>query len=242
MAEQMRDQLVEAASIAEQCGRYEEMLDIMIQLIEQEQFGTRLNVVEGRMLGSAFKNVISHKRKSLKTILDLEKRELAVGNSRKVILCGGLRKQVEQEIIKLAHLAVSTGEICVQAAQGNNNELFYWKLIGDNCRYLTGIYREEDREWTMYKNKGIEAYEQAEKFVMDLPVTNSVRIGLGLNKSIFMFEVLNKPELAVKKARMVFESAMSQGETLDDEGKTLLQMIRDNLTIWTSTNKLSSTC
>merc|ERR1719446_1137494 len=80
-----------------------------------------------------------------------------------------------------------------------------------------------------------EAQTVAEK---DLAVTHPIRLGLALNFSVFQYEVLNNPDEACKMARTAFEDAIAEldnvGEDSYKDSTLIMQLLRDNLTLWTS--------
>ena len=55
---------------------------------------------------------------------------------------------------------------------------------------------------------------------------------------VFYYEVLNNPEEACKMARQAFEDAIAELDTLSEESykdsTLIMQLLRDNLTLWTS--------
>ena len=81
-----------------------------------------------------------------------------------------------------------------------------------------------------YKN----AYESAEK----LPSTHPIRLGLALNFSVFYYEIMEKPSDACKLAKAAFDSAIEDLDSLKDDtykdSTLILQLLRDNLTLWTN--------
>merc|ERR1712217_515137 len=83
------------------------------------------------------------------------------------------------------------------------------------------------------------AYEEAQKVAeKDLAVTHPIRLGLALNFSVFQYEVLNNPDEACKMARTAFEDAIAEldnvGEDSYKDSTLIMQLLRDNLTLWTS--------
>lgn len=72
----------------------------------------------------------------------------------------------------------------------------------------------------------------------DLPPTNPIRLGLALNYSVFFYEILNEPDTACKLAKDAFDDAISELDSLQEEqykdATLIMQLIRDNLTLWTS--------
>merc|ERR1712075_22267 len=84
-----------------------------------------------------------------------------------------------------------------------------------------------------------EAYEDASKVAAtDLVVTHPIRLGLALNFSVFHYEVLNNPEEACKMARQAFEDAIAELDSVSEDSykdsTLIMQLLRDNLTLWTS--------
>ena len=71
-----------------------------------------------------------------------------------------------------------------------------------------------------------------------LKSTHPIRLGLALNYSVFYYEILNSPDIACKLARKAFDSAIADLDTLEEDeyrdSATIMQLLRDNLTLWTS--------
>jgi len=61
---------------------------------------------------------------------------------------------------------------------------------------------------------------------------------LALNFSVFYYEILNSPERACKLAKTAFDDAVSELDGLPEEcykdSTLIMQLLRDNLTLWTS--------
>merc|ERR1712157_262800 len=83
------------------------------------------------------------------------------------------------------------------------------------------------------------AYEDASTVAAkDLTVTHPIRLGLALNYSVFLYEVLSKPEDACVMARKAFEEAIAELDNVAEDSykdsTLIMQLLRDNLTLWTS--------
>ena len=61
---------------------------------------------------------------------------------------------------------------------------------------------------------------------------------MALNYSVFYYEILTSPDHACKLAKTAFDNAIADLETLEEEeyrdSATIMQLLRDNLTLWTS--------
>lgn len=68
--------------------------------------------------------------------------------------------------------------------------------------------------------------------------THPIRLGLALNYSVFYYEILQVPENACKFAKKAFDAAIQELDTLEEDeyrdSATIMQLLRDNLTLWTS--------
>jgi len=88
-------------------------------------------------------------------------------------------------------------------------------------------------------NKALAAYKSAiEVASADMPPTNPIRLGLVLNFSVFYYEILNSQDEACSLAKQAFDDAISGLDKLSDdsykETTLILQLIRENLSLWTS--------
>ena len=88
-------------------------------------------------------------------------------------------------------------------------------------------------------DKANEAYDEAVKVSGDhLSPTNPIRLGLALNYSVFYYEIQNNPTKACHLAKQAFDEAIAQLDSLPEDSykdsTLIMQLLRDNLTLWTS--------
>ena len=71
-----------------------------------------------------------------------------------------------------------------------------------------------------------------------MKTTHPIRLGLALNYSVFYYEILNSPDHACKLAKGAFDNAIADLDNLEEDeyrdSATIMQLLRDNLTLWTS--------
>lgn len=113
-------------------------------------------------------------------------------------------------------------------------------MKGDYFRYLAEVALGEDRADIMKNSQ--ESYKNAFDIATnEMPPTHPIRLGLALNYSVFYYEILNDPEQACTLAKTAFDDAIAELDTLSEESykdsTLIMQLLRDNLTLWTSDNQ-----
>lgn len=107
---------------------------------------------------------------------------------------------------------------------------------GDYKRYIAEFSSGQDRK--QYAEQSLVAYKDATDNAGKLHTTNPIRLGLALNFSVFYYEILNSPERACRLAKGAFDDAIAELDTLEEDSykdsTLIMQLLRDNLTLWTS--------
>src|SRR5271168_5120728 len=111
--------------------------------------------------------------------------------------------------------------------------------MGDYHRYLAEFATGDKRKQSA--DKSLEAYKAASDVaVTELPPTHPIRLGLALNFSVFYYEILNSPDRACHLAKQAFDDAIAELDSLSEESyrdsTLIMQLLRDNLTLWTSSD------
>jgi len=235
MSQDPREESVYMAKLAEQAERYEEMVDYMKKVAGLDQ---ELTVEERNLLSVAFKNVIGARRASWRIISSIEQKEENKGNDKHVARIREYRARVDKELTEICNdiLQVLDKHLIPTAASGES-KVFYFKMKGDYHRYLaefsSGNTRKEAAE------NALMAYKSASEIALtELPPTHPIRLGLALNFSVFYYEILNSPDRACQLAKQAFDDAIAELDTLDEDSykdsTLIMQLLRDNLTLWTS--------
>lgn len=107
---------------------------------------------------------------------------------------------------------------------------------GDYYRYIAEYASGEDRKKSA--EQAHQAYKKATEVASALEPTHPIRLGLALNYSVFYYEIFNSPSEACALATSAFETAISELDSLSEESykdsTLIMQLLRDNLTLWTS--------
>ncbi|CAH2246174.1 14-3-3 theta [Pelobates cultripes] len=225
--------LIQKAKLAEQAERYDDMAANMKAVTE---FGTELSNEERNLLSVAYKNVVGARRSAWRVISSIEQK--TEGSDKKLEMVKEYKEKVECELkdICKAVLELLDGFLIRTSSQAES-KVFYLKMKGDYYRYLAEVATGDDRT-TAIKNSQ-DAYQEAfDISKKDMQPTHPIRLGLALNFSVFYYEILNSPEKACQLAKAAFDDAIAELDTLNEESykdsTLIMQLLRDNLTLWTS--------
>jgi len=234
-----KEHFVYLSKLAEQAERYDEMKDYMKNAasIDDPSIG-ELSVEERNLLSVAYKNAVGSRRASWRIISSVEAKELSKGNSENALRAKDYRMQVERELNEICREILELLEQhLILRSSGGEGKVFYYKMKGDYFRYIAEFSEGENKKASADNAK--DAYDKAmEVAKSELTVTHPIRLGLALNFSVFHYEVLNNPDEACTMARVAFEDAIAELDNVSEESykdsTLIMQLLRDNLTLWTS--------
>ncbi|GAB2283238.1 14-3-3-like protein GF14 kappa, variant 2 [Dionaea muscipula] len=234
-----REQYLYMAKLAEQAERYEEMVQFMEKLVvSSTASGSEPTVEERNLLSVAYKNVIGSLRAAWRIVSSIEQKEESRRNDDNVAVIKDYRSKVEAELSDVcASILKLLDSHLLPSATTSEGKVFYLKMKGDYHRYLAefkaGSERKQAAEETMI------SYRAAQDIALiDLAPTHPIRLGLALNFSVFYYEILDASDKACSMAKQAFEEAIAELDTLGEESykdsTLIMQLLRDNLTLWTS--------
>lgn len=260
-----RSQLVLTAKLAEQAERYEDMASAMKKVTEM---GETLQQEERNLLSVAYKNVVGARRSSWRVISSIESKTKESGNERRLTLARDYRKKVEnelhtvcQEVLDLLskHLIPKAEEEAKKAENDSENltalvesNVFYLKMKGDYYRYLAEVAEDESKKDEVI-NQAEQSYKEAFNVCTDsenkigaiLQPTHPIRLGLALNFSVFYYEIRGDHDKACELAKTSFDDAIAELDSLNEDSykdsTLIMQLLRDNLTLWTSDDRNDET-
>eukprot|EP01060_Flectonema_neradi_P039420 TRINITY_DN8676_c0_g5_i2.p1 TRINITY_DN8676_c0_g5~~TRINITY_DN8676_c0_g5_i2.p1 ORF type:complete len:255 (+),score=63.78 TRINITY_DN8676_c0_g5_i2:87-851(+) len=225
---QSRDDLIFAAKLAEQAERYDEMVMCMKAVVKDN---AKLSQEERNLLSVAYKNSVGIRRASWRILSSIEQREeqKQTGNAPKVTT---YRKMVEGELSHICEDIINLLEKEVLVHGGSDDRVFFKKMQGDYHRYHVEATSDEE-----HTQQALKAYTDAlETAKSNLPVANPTRLGLVLNLSVFYYEILRNTDKGITLAKTNFDEAVQELENLPEaeykEATLIMQLIRDNLTLW----------
>lgn len=223
------------ARLCEQAERYDEMVTYMKEVAK---LGGELTVDERNLLSVAYKNVVGTRRASWRIISSIEQKEETKGTDKHVATIKEYRSKIELELEKVCQDVLDVlDEALIPNAASGESKVFYHKMKGDYHRYLAEFASGEKRKGAA--TAAHDAYKSATDVAQtELTPTHPIRLGLALNFSVFYYEILNSPDRACHLAKQAFDDAIAELDSLSEESyrdsTLIMQLLRDNLTLWTS--------
>lgn len=224
---------MQRAKLAEQAERYDDMAGSMKSVTET---GIELSNEERNLLSVAYKNVVGARRSSWRVISSIEQK--TEGSERKQQMAKEYREKVEKELRDICQDVLGLlDNFLVPKASNAESKVFYLKMKGDYFRYLAEVAVGDAKAAVIDDSQ--KAYQDAfEISKTKMQPTHPIRLGLALNFSVFYYEILNKPEEACKLAKKAFDDAIAELDQLHEDSykdaTLIMQLLRDNLTLWTS--------
>merc|ERR1712025_1238604 len=153
---------------------------------------------------------------------------------------------VEQELRDLCQQILDMLEnTLIVNSTGTEEKVFYLKMAGDYYRYLAEFTKDSAPHDAAKGNyeKALDVASNGYKSEAALPKTDPILLGLTLNFSVFYYEILQKPDKACELAKNGFDAAVDELDALEEESykdaTLIMQLLRDNLTLWTSSEEPS---
>ncbi|XP_012691528.1 14-3-3 protein zeta/delta [Clupea harengus] len=230
-----KSDLVQKAKLAEQAERYDDMAASMKAVTEINE---ELSNEERNLLSVAYKNVVGARRSSWRVVSSIEQK--TEGPDKKQ-MAQEYRENIEKELKEICNDVLDLlDKFLIPSATPPESKVFYLKMKGDYYRYLAEVAVGDDK--TAIISKSQDAYQSAfDISKSNMQPTHPIRLGLALNFSVFFYEILNSPEQACKLAKTAFDEAIAELDSLNEDSykdsTLIMQLLRDNLTLWTSDNQ-----
>ncbi len=229
-----REEYVYLAKLYEKAERYPDMINTINKFVE---LNPKLTKDERNILSAGYKNIISDKRASWRLLNNMERKE-EKKNSTQIANIREVKGNLEKELNRICdEIQNMVDKYLLPNATDSENKVFYLKLKGDYYRYKCEFDSDQDFPNTCDKAEKVykEGYEIASK---NLPITNSIRIGLALNFSVFYYEIKGLKDEACNIAKTAFDESM---KVLDDLEKSkaketllIIQLLKENLILWSN--------
>ncbi|EAX92702.1 14-3-3 protein [Trichomonas vaginalis G3] len=229
-----RKQCVIMATAMSQAERYGEMLSYMKRAVE---INPVLSNDERQILVNAYKFTISPKRRGIRNIFRSEMDDSTANLSEQTQAeVKSIKKQIITELVSLCEEFIDLiNSKLLPVNTDPDSIVFYNKNKGDYYRYICEA--TDGNERIVATKRGMESYEVAlEKSKVALQQYTPTALGLMLNYTVFLYEICDKKDVAVKMARetvsLVSPIVEQNSASSLPEAKTILQLLNNNISLW----------
>lgn len=242
-----RETLISRAKLAEQAERYDDMANAMKKVTE---INSELTTEERNLLSVAYKNIVGAKRSSWRVITSIDakngdKKPHVSTYIEKIVtelkdVCQEVLDLLDNFLVKEALAKTDNNEQLTESE--GESAVFYLKMKGDYYRYLAEVGQNGSDERNRVVDEADGAYGKATEISKSaLKSTNPIRLGLALNYSVFYYEIRQDSVKACGLAKTAFDDAIAELDSLPEDSykdsTLIMQLLRDNLTLWTSGNE-----
>lgn len=221
------------ARVADQAERYTDVLDRMNEMISAD---AKLNNDERNLVSVAYKALTGSRRSALRTVNAFLEDENIKSIPERVTKLTELRDKLVKELDDYCQeLITLTDAKLLPAATDATTKVFYEKLKADYYRYSVEFKADADRKDGSDKAKA--SYESAMAIATaELTKANPAYLGLALNFSVFLYEIINQKQEAIDLADKSFKEAVDLLDELAEdeysEATLILQLLKDNVALW----------
>jgi len=218
------------ARLAEQAERYEDVFSFLTPVLQSRDHFTP---EERSMLSVAFKNLITPRRTTWRTINAIEQSQGSAAQSEainkyKAVIEQRLHTNCSSIVELLTEHVIPRVEKRYRDKQIKKIEerAFFYKMVGDYNRYASESASSAASKTRLptFKEGALDAYSKSLELCSrqdsGMKAYNSVRLGLALNFSVFHYEIMGDAKQACEIAKTALEAAI---EVIDECSEDVFQ-------------------
>lgn len=224
------EKLIYQAKLCSSSNRHSKTIEIMDKIIRNKN--EDLSPEERNIFALSYKHIISASRASLSKIIEIYNEEKDKSDKLSLDLIISLKQKLEEELkdgcLKMINLL---DKYLIKNASSSDSKVFYYKIKGDYNRYLSIFFPNSE-----YLQQAQLSYKQALHYGDILSCLNPIKIDLALSYSVFLYDILQKQDEAIKFGSECLNEALEQLGKVDEsdikEVTSSLQMLKDNIDLW----------
>ncbi|KAJ7913065.1 14-3-3 domain-containing protein [Mycena leptocephala] len=234
---------LDQAILASSCGRYRDTgtLEILRPVACSDQ---ELTLDERTLFASACGNLVKRLRYSCKATSLVESHPGLPGD--RTVITTAYRQRVQGELFaNCTDVIQILQDHLMKSTQSRESLVFFRKMIGDFYRYLAEFSIEVERR--DYTDQALESYMMASHLAAnhpEMPLTHPTRLVLVISFSVFYHDILQNHDAALEHSCQAFNDGVKHLDWLTEETCTesilLLQILKDNSTIWSLTKNVNT--
>ncbi|KAJ5560291.1 14-3-3 family protein ArtA [Penicillium frequentans] len=214
-----REQAVQHAENAEQSRTAQEAVLKNMSNIAKED--VELTIVERNFLFRAYNNIIN-----------------SLQATRKEASSTSQKQDAEQNLIeKCENMLRLLQDYLMSPAYSGEGKVAYRTIAGDINAYLAKLTRDIGNISQGSVERAQEYYNEATEIARhDLPPTHPTRLALGLNYAVFYHDILESPDKASGMAKMAFDDAIAELDTMTEENHqastSIMSQLQEKSRLW----------
>jgi len=227
---------LQMAILSEICNRSDDMRLHMRKYIESVK--SDLNDWQRDLFSICYKETMMKRRKAIKVLqhtftVSPEDEHLTVQYENTIF---NEMLEIQEEVVDLIEKKLEV--LCADMM----GKAFYTKMKADYYRYIAEVARGDIRP--TYATKSKELYLKAMDLVKGDEMT-VLHVGLTLNYSVFLYEVMFDVKSACKMAEQALKTAVtcckdSNDEKAKDYLQELISLLTDNVNIWSQKKEITN--
>ena len=219
----MREVSVFMAKVAQECGKNEDCISYMREVISQ---GRPLSYNERNLISAAFKGIVGPLRDAIRLLQE---------DSHNYDVTSSIIEISEELSQKCDEVIATVRNTLLPAVTEPEVRIFYIKMVADYLRYKWEGTPDKNRPDVAQRCKA--AYQEAMTLAeTSLPTYHPLRLGLSLNFAVFTYEILGETTEAHDIASKAYTDAGTGINQLSDESKEeatrTIDLLRENIQLW----------
>jgi hypothetical protein len=222
------------ASLADQCGRFDDMTEFLNELSRTK---TEINVDERDLIISAYKNNLAQRKPTLNTLEAYQLKERKKEASPYLSYIIEYKKKIESEQLALCNkLITNIDSFILPKVEDDESKVMILLLKAEIYRNIVRILQGDSKYQFIDFVKS--TYNAAKSHTDMLSPINRAKLQLALDLSNFTYEVLNEEQIAINIIKSSVADAKKELQSFDDNDEmyrdafSLVNLMEENLTMW----------
>ena len=219
--------LAQVALIAE---RYFDASKYIEELIKKKK--EDLTKEEKNIFYKSFKYVVNSKRSAWLSINYLEEKEK---NDERMEIIKNYKNIIEKDILDICKNVITLiNNFLLTKAVLDESKMFYLKMKGDYYRYLCEFKALNENK--NYLEESEKNYKNAIELSQNISWIGTIKLGLYLNYSVFIYEIKKDTKKAIQIAKEAVKSAKKYSDKIkeeeDKDAEITIQVLKENINYW----------